>query len=359
LICNFNDKNFFEIITHYCFPEGKIKNQILMKQLGFSIPDSILIFNYNNQDINKINFFIKDKESEYQIRTENIGNKLRYSETATGLLKSGVLNEIGRIKRSRQILLLQRLPKNALQRDLYSLQYFIYDHKLIIEVRAGIATHLARCGWSPSEVLEIPLNRLKSISIKDIGQYRSIGSKEVLKENIYLDCSDAGLFYLKNRKNIRNILKLPINAELKRIKKIYEFTQYELNQSLKKYILTSKGFDIFWKNYNKKSKVMQKWFKLFTIPPDFKKMTFQQFLSTIGFVQKYYEKDKLDSLRNRLLDLIIKNNYYKPITHELLKKVFGDVKSCLKILTGKAAKLSIISNEKGTILLYWDLIKCR
>jgi len=187
MIYYFNNPQHIQELQQYCLPGGKIINQLTLARYNLPIPEGIVIRDYQIEDKSAIETFIKNPKAEYQLRSESIGSKLRYSESYRALLQHDILPLIKRLKRKGTLLLLQKVPPHSLQRNLYSVQYFIFLENLILEIRAGNATQLARCGWQPSEYIKIPINLLLPEVFESFSQYRKEASLNVHKKNIYLN----------------------------------------------------------------------------------------------------------------------------------------------------------------------------
>lgn len=359
MIIDLSDKNKIKKAESLCLHNGKINSQLILSEYGLPIPESLLVHNLSSKDLNVVKKFIEDPFCEYQIRSEGITGKVRYSDSSTGLSKKEFIPELLRMKENAKLLLVQKLPYNCLDRDVISCQYTIYNDQLVLELRAGIATHIARCGWPPSEYCEIPVTMLDDLDITDdiIKKFCKVQKKEILKTNLFLDCMDAGLKHIcKNGAN-PDVLKLPWHDEYKRGKRIYELSRYELGESIKRYWEDRKEFESFFQDLidQVKKEVVSKFLKTYKIPRDISKLKLKELLAVVGFVDKYREEDKLDTLRKRVHNFVKKGIFNERIANNYLFLLINHALKIKELLIQKIAKLSLIQTEDGMIILYWDL----
>lgn len=359
MIIDLKDKKQIKTVGSLCLHNGKIESQLILSSHGLPIPDSLLVHDLSSKDLPLIKNFIRDRQCEYQIRSEGITGKVRYSDSASGLSREECIPELLRMKKNSKLLLLQKLPYNCLARDVISCQYTIYNNQLVLEFRAGIATHLARCGWPPSEYCEIPVELLKDLDVTDniIDKFCKVEGREKIKTNLFLDCMDAGLNYIiQNRINL-DIFRLLWHDEYKRCKKIYELSCDDLNENVTKFWKSRKIFETFWKGhvYKVNAEIISKFFKVYSIPNDIMKLKLKEALAVVGFVDKYKERDKFDSLRIRIHNFVKKGIYYERIANNYMFLFINHALKVKEILGQKIAKLSLIQTENGMFILYWDL----
>ena len=359
MIIDLKDKKQIRLAKSLCLHNGKIKSQLVLSDHGLPIPESLLVHNLSQKDLEIINGLIQDPNSEYQIRSEGITGEVRYSDSATGLSREEFISELLRMRENSKLLLIQKLPYNCLARDVISCQYTLYNDKLILEFRAGIATHIARCGWPPSEYCEIPTELLGNLDITDniIERFCKIQKKGILKKNLFLDCMDAGLNYMiKSRINL-DVITLPWHCQYRRCKRIYELSSYELEEVIKKYWKNREEFEIFWRAFidHVSPSIISKFLKEFGIPQDITKLKLKELLAVVGFINKYKEEDKFDSLRKRVHNYVKKGIYYERIENNYIFLFINHALKITQLLSQKIAKLSLIQTDNGTIILYWDL----
>lgn len=355
MIYDITNKTHQKKLFRICLEKGKLINQITMLSLGLSVPDSLIIQDYDRKvDTVAIERFLSIKDAEYQVRSENIGKKLRYSESFTGLSAKQVHYYINKLSNNGNLLLIQRLPKRALYRDSHSVQYFIEKDKLIMEIRAGIATHLARFGWPPSEYYEIPLS-LKNLVFSN---FNHISDNKTLKINIALDCMDFGLRVAIS--NLSDIILLPYDKELKRLKKLYEISPAELKLGAFTFIINRAYIETCLIKLKKKIKQshLKTFCRAFHIPAKIQDQNFGQFLTYLGFLYHISQQDQWDSLKQRLFLFLERGILYSPLSNDIVNFLLKDAIKCKVIIKNAIAKLSIVENENGNNILYWDIIQC-
>lgn len=358
MIYRITDKKHTTYIKNLCSNKGKIYNQLILAKHSLPIPESIVISNLTEEDKKQISKFTLDPTKEYQVRSENIGSDLRYSESSTGLTNKNVLEEIQRINRKGGVILLQKIPYHSISRNIYGIQYCIHKNKLIIEIRAGNATNMVRCGWPLSEYYEIPLeliNKQKKLNMPD---FHHIQSRDTLLYNLYLDCVDRG--YKKILKSLHryNIFSFPENIKLGRIQKIYELKKDELKSNILNYVNNKNEFRKYTKKISLKIEedIVDKWFIQFNISKKIAEMNLEDYLSFVGYCLALKSKDKCDSLKIRLMNYIEKDQVYQKLDNRHITMILNHTREIQHILLKKIAKLSIQQDEKNTFILYWDLI---
>jgi len=360
MIYNISNNKHKDIIRKKAIKGGEIINQLIMADYSLPIPDSIIIQNLDKKhDLSIIERFIVDNDKEYQLRTENVGQTLRYSETSRGLKKSEVIKELERIHKPSYLVLLQSLPRNSLTRDSHSVIYMRIDEKIVFEIRAGIATHMARCGWPISSYYEIPTEELLKNEMTS-EKYYFCEDISTHKENIILDCMDAGLRYTK-KDALLEYVSLPVNREMKRIKKIYEVTSEDLDKKSVYYITDIESVERILKKMRSSimSKYVLKFIKTFFISEDIRSSNLRELLAYIGFLSTMMSDDIYNSLQRRLLLFLKKDVYYQPLSKKIISMLINHAKNIKSILKDVSPKLSVIYNDKSDHILYWDLIPCK
>lgn len=339
-------------IKQLCIPGSKIENQLVLASHGLQIPESLVLLNTENRDISVINRFISDNTKEYQIRSEGIGNRRRFAETSTGLSSTSVSQEFSRLNAKDKLLLIQKLPKNSLYRDTHSVQYCVVDNTIVMEIRAGIATHLARFGWPLSEYYDFPIDAMHTS--RNVPKYGHLSDDEVHIENIFLDCCDFGLRAVKN--TFHSIIDLPYNKVMCRPKKFYEISPEVLEKDISKCIIDKTDFEKIVLEYLAQSpeSIVKKFLHTYKI--QIGQMTFKQFLAFFGFLYHFNIDDEHDSLKERLKSFFMKNIPYRKLSSTTISGILEDAHKLQKHLRTGIAKLSIISSEEGTHILYWDLV---
>lgn len=373
------DTSIEELIISGASVDGKITQQAVFIKKGLSVPITFFftsaIAHIENGEI-KISSDLHKKvlqsfgeyPYEYQIRTESINETDRvtdiFAETRIGLNKNNLEeNLIGLLTEDKKIRdvtgLIQILPPQSIDRNLIAgLAQIINENgqpHLYVSLHRGLASYVARVGTCDA-ILDIPLNELEFEDL-NISKYINFKSKKEIFENISLNLIRFGITALSKEFKtigISSPVELPFNNDKGRLKKEYEFTDAELKSAtysksinnlseLIEIILKDPVVDFIKKELN------------LNIFPE---MDLSTLLISFGAYYLSIDGDKLNSIKNEIIDLEKGNSINSLINNEVLQIIINEIPRLgADILTSHLCSFSVVLNELNLKpnLILWDM----